>query len=157
MSTWAPEEIETSYDEELELYADDKPIEHKVHLLAQRDRYVLLLAPVDPDGMHREVESHVFACFADASAADAATAALEAEGLDAFIERAVAAVADPDLDLGDFGVDVWGDQRQLPAVIQQKLARLDPYDFQMKWRGIVPKDLNDATMQRLMTTTPSKP
>ncbi len=126
----------------------------KAKIIAQRAGYLLLdVEPID-ETSHREINSLVFVCFGDASAASEAAERLH-EGLASVFGDADVALADPDLGLGDFNVETWGDESKLPpCVITQLAFDRARNDFPMASRGVSPVDLSDETMVWLNSTPP---
>jgi len=114
--------------------------------IAQRERYLVLIVPAEEDG-HRVCDSAVFACFQNESDAQAAADKFKARSRGVFAQ-ALVVVADPDLGLGDCGVDLWGDVTALPLEIQQRLEISEEQGFD-SMIAVAPSDLDDETMAML--------
>lgn len=118
-------------------------------VLVRRGRFISAVVPRGDSGHHRTVDSHAFIVFADERQAKVAATAMRKGDVLKFIGKADAAVFDPDLGLGDFGVDVVGDVTKLPPAMQKKLSAVKGY--YMSRRGVAPVPLSVAEAQALET------
>lgn len=106
-------------------------------------RYLLFKCP-PAEGGHREVTSWILAVYPTAGdRPKVGPRSTAAKLLDALCGATVA-VADPDLSLGDYGIDVFGDRNDLPVAViaRWNLAR----GFVMGNRGVSPTRLDAATV-----------
>lgn len=90
----------------------------------------LALITIGPSGYHREGESRALIAYPDAQSLKDATSRLGKrgrKGIEGALEGALCAVVDPDLGLGDFGCDVYGDESAMPdSIIKRAKAVYGP-------------------------------
>lgn len=69
-------------------------------------------------------------------------------------ELAIAGVSDPDLALGDFGINVFGERDKLPIGVLNRIAKMSANYFVMRPRGIVPHVMNASAVTWMETEVP---